>query len=308
MNEVFRVPRERRRPRARAKRLLWRASHAVALGGLYGGRIREQWLRVERRAMPLPRLGAGWAGATLVHISDLHASPIVRSRYLHQCIERVNGLRPDFVAVTGDFITGPRTYARRVADVLAELSPRVATVACLGNHDYGILTPRGLGSNRSLADYTAERIARADVFVMQNETRTFRRRGAALQFVGLEDYWSGRFDLERAFDTLRPGVPTIALCHNPDVAVRVAARGADWVLAGHTHGAGPQELYRLHDRLWRTREAFFTAGEYVLPSGARLYVNRGLSYGRRVLLNARPEITVFTLVPAGRPPGNGEAG
>jgi predicted MPP superfamily phosphohydrolase len=37
------------------------------------------------------------------------------------------------------------------------------------------------------------------------------------------------------------------------------------------------------------------AGEYELPSGGRLYINRGLGYLQRVRFNARPEITVFTL-------------
>ena len=41
----------------------------------------------------------------------------------------------------------------------------------------------------------------------------------------------------------------------------------------------------------------YTAGEFDLFDGRRLYINRGLGYLKRIRFNARPEITVFTLRP-----------
>ncbi len=293
MNEVLRTPEHRWPKRAFFKHLVWTAARSCALSGLYGWTLGDHWLRIERCAMPLRNLGAGFRGATIAHISDLHCSPIVREKYLRQCVEAVNRLDVDFVAITGDFIIGPRHYARRVAGVLRGLTPKVATIACLGNHDYGLFHPNGLGGIRGLSDYTAHQLGLADVFVMLNESRTFRRNGAKLQFVGVEDYWSRRYDPHLAFEIAHREVPTVALCHNPRAAEQVAKCGAEWVLAGHTHGADP--VNRLHRFIWRPGRENFSAGSYRLPDGGNLYVNRGISYGRRLNLNARPEITLFTL-------------
>jgi hypothetical protein len=292
MNEIL-VPSLQKPKRAFLKRLIWTAAHKCALGGLCAWRFEKNWLRIERREMSLPGLGDGFAGASLAHVSDLHCSPIVRERYLHQCVNAINALDADFVAITGDFITGSRSYARRVARILRELSPRIAVLACLGNHDYGIFHPRGLGGTRELAEGLANELAAADIFVMMNEPRTFRRGDDCIQFVGVEDFWSPLYNPHLAFDLALPHLPTIALCHNPDAAMELAGHGADWILAGHTHGSPlPPNL------LMPATNRHFSAGQYELGEGQYLYVNRGLGYGRRRKLDSRPEITLFTLAPA----------
>lgn len=275
------------------KRLLWKAATPVALGGLYAWRIEDHWIRVERRNMPIANLGGGFEGCTIAQISDLHSSPIVLDRYLTQCIEHVNRLGPDFVVITGDMILGARAHARKVSRILANLSPGIATVACLGNHDYGIFHPRGRGGLSGLADYVTQELALSNIFVLRNQRRVFHRDGSAIQFVGVEDFWSGRYDPCLAFEEAQT-LPTIGLCHNPDGAWHMAYWGADWVLAGHTHGSDKTDT-KIRDFFMPTAYKDFLAGEYSLGGGRYLYVNRGLSYARRMNLNARPEITLFTL-------------
>lgn len=295
MNEVVLPPETERWPtKAFFKRMLWTAAGACALGGLYAWRFEDHWVRIERHEIHLPGLGKEFCGATIAHISDLHRSPVVLARYLRRCVDLVNSLEVDFVAITGDFITGPRHYARCVARVLARLDPKIATVACLGNHDYGIFHPRGLGPTRGLGQYVSDRLAHADMFVMLNEMRTFRRGNSAIQFVGLEDYWTDRFDPALAFELADPALPTIALCHNPDAAVSLARHGADWVLAGHTHGMQLKGT-KLGSLVFPVNHKQFAAGRYEICDGKGLYVNRGIGYGRRINLNYRPEVALFTL-------------
>ena len=124
---------------------------------------------------------------------------------------------------------------------------------------------------------------------MMNETRVFRRGQSAIQFVGLEDYWTPRYDPVMAFEMAHRHLPTVALCHNPDPAMDLARLGADWVLAGHTHGSP------LAARMMKSENDQFVAGRYDLGKNRYLYVTRGLGYGRRVNINPRPEITIFTL-------------
>lgn len=295
MNEILLPPQLEIWPRkAFLKRLVWTAAGACALGGLYAWRFGDHWVRIEPRDMPLPNLGANLRGKTLAQISDLHCSPIVMERYLRQCVDLLNSLEVDFVAITGDFITGRWCYARRIARILRTLNPKIATLACLGNHDYGVFHPNGFGGIHGMSEYVAERLSHADIFIMLNESRTFRCGSAAIQFVGVEDYWASQFDPHLAFETVDRDLPTVALCHNPDAAISLARCGADWVLSGHTHGTARGET-KLGDLVMPTNHKRFAAGQYDLGGGKRLYVNRGLGYARRISLNARPEITLFTL-------------
>lgn len=275
------------------KKLFWTAASSCALGGLYAWKLEDHWLRIEQQDMPLCGLASGLSGAKLAHISDLHSSAIVLEKYLRQCVEAINALEVDFVAITGDFISGSWRHARRVAKTLKGLRPRVATVACLGNHDYGIYHPRGRGPKPGLAEHLADELTHADIFVMLNESRTFFRNGAALEFVGVEDYWSPRYNPYLAFEMSTSAAPVVALCHNPDAALQLASCGAQWVLAGHTHGSTKSEI--VSSVVIPSAQKHFIGGRYDLGEDHWLYVNRGLAYARRTNVNTRPEITVFTL-------------
>lgn len=276
----------------RLKRGFWSLASSVSLGGLYGGRICPTWIRFTHLEMPLPRLPHAFVGKKLVHISDLHCSPLVLGRYLKQLLDQVAAQEPDFLAVTGDLITGGTFYARRVAKLLGDLPVSVAKVACLGNHDYGIYLPSGRGRMRQLDGYLHRRLFEQGVHLLRNQHAIFKIGDDAIQFVGVEDLWSGQHNPDAAFAEAHD-LPTIGLAHNPDNAHELAARGASWVLAGHTHGNRMGDS-ALRDAVMQGESKLYAGGYYPLPNG-RLYVNRGLSYARRLNLNRRPEITVFRL-------------
>ncbi len=295
MNDLLfaQPPQVPRRRFYRLKRAFWSLASTVSLGGLYAGHLCPTWVRVDRLEMPLEGLAEPFVGRKLVHISDLHCSPVVVTPYLRQVLAQVAAEKPDVLVITGDLITGGTAYARRVAGLLAAVPAKVARVACLGNHDYGIYHPSGRGHMRQLSDYLTDQLHHAGVQVLRNRSLTIHLDGHALQVVGVEDAWSGRYDPETAFADARADLPTIGLAHNPDCARDLADRGAHWILAGHTHGnQGGQSALR--DAVMPEESETYAGGYYPLD-GAHLYVNRGLSYARRFNLNKRPEITVFTL-------------
>ena len=279
------------------ERLLWSAAKNLSLTGLFATPWEEGYIRTTCRRMDLPELGRGLWNARIVHISDLHCGLQVRPAYLRRCVEWINRLEPDFVVITGDFITdAPRYFARQAAQALKELAPAVATLAVLGNHDYGIWNPCGLGGTPGLGKYVAEQLTAAGVTVLDNASATFARNGSAIQFVGVADLWAD-YDAPKAFGRALEGVPAVALVHNPDVAEELAQRGADWVLAGHTHGKStPKTL--LHRALFPVEKTDFIQGHYWLPGGQSVYVNAGLAgTSRRLQPNHLPEITLFELLP-----------
>ena len=276
--------------------MVWKAANAVALNGLFVWKFEDHWIRVERKPMPLLGLGKGFEGRTIAHISDLHLSPIVRERYLMRFVEAINKLRVDFVAITGDLVTGNRRAVRKVVRVIQQFRPRIAVLACLGNHDYGVWHPE-LGDKPGLADYLSQKLLDGGVRVMNNGSHTFRRKGDILQFVGVEDLWTRHYDPHEAFLEIDRALPVVALVHNPDAAPQLASLGAHWVLSGHTHGKDTRDK-PFRRAMLPSEHRHFVAGEYPLGVDRFLYVNRGIGYSQRHRAHDRPEITLFTLCAA----------
>jgi predicted MPP superfamily phosphohydrolase len=159
-------------------------------------------------------------------------------------------------------------------------------VGILGNHDYG---PRW--ADVTIADPLAARLADIGVRVLRNE----RIDVAGLQLIGMDEAWARRFDPRTALAGYDPARAALALSHNPDTVDHQGWGGyRGWILAGHTHG-GQCKAPFFDPPFLPVKNPRYTAGEFDLGDGRRLYINRGLGYHRRVRFNVRPEITAFTL-------------
>jgi len=286
-NEISRASAPRRRISRR--RFLLGAAAAPVLAGLYAWRIEPHWLELVRRDLPVANLPAALHGKTLVQLSDLHIGPQVDDDYLGETFLRVADLRPDIVVHTGDLITyhGPDVLdqARR----LLEIFPlgALGTFAILGNHDYG-----RKWTNRSLADNVAGLLAEAGCTVLRNQVAEV----GGLALVGLDDLWSGNFHVALPLSRLDAAQPAVVLCHNPDACDLPGwGRHRGWILAGHTHGGQCKPPF-LPPPIQAVENRRYTAGEFELTGGRRLYINRGVGHLLPVRFNVRPEVTVFRLV------------
>ncbi len=233
--------------------------------------------------------------SSIAQLSDLHVGPQVSDDYVVRSFDRLRALNPDIVVMTGDFIThrrsrGEAQYAQ-LRDVLAHLPHgRLATIAILGNHDYG----RGWGDPAVAAKVVAE-AERAGVRVLRNEVQSVQ----GLDFVGVDDLWARRGDPVTALRA-RASDAAIVLVHNPDAAdVQSWPAFRGWMLAGHTHGGQCKPPF-LPPPLLPVKNRRYVAGEVSVDSDRTLYISRGVGHLIRARFNVRPEITMFTLRPASR--------
>jgi predicted MPP superfamily phosphohydrolase len=244
---------------------------------------------VVRRDLPIADLPSALEGRTLVQLSDLHIGPEVDDHYIVHWFDRVREMAPDLVVFTGDFMTCKADeQIDHAADVLRHVPHgRLGTAAILGNHDYG----RGYG-NRLVAERMAEVLGDLGVRVLRNE----RVEIAGLSILGIEDLWCPLFrDHWKLWPDFSADRPSLVLCHNPDTVDKPIWQGyRGWILAGHTHG-GQCRIPFYGAPVVPVENKQYVAGEYDVGAGRRLYINRGLGHLLPLRLNARPEVTVFTL-------------
>ena len=265
------------------------AAAAVGLVG-YTWQVEPHWVQVVQRDMPVRALPEALAGRRLVQLSDLHIGPQVDDEYLIDAFARAKALDPDIVVITGDFLTyvpsrGDAQFEQLRRVLLSLPRGRLATVAILGNHDYGVHWVQAHIGRRVMSE-----VERAGADVLRNSVKNV----AGLDIVGVSDLWAGlaRPDVALA---QRSSDAAIVLCHNPDTLDGLPWSGyRGWVLAGHTHGGQCKPPF-LPPPLLPVRNRRYSAGEIPIGDGRRLYINRGLGHLTEVRFNVRPEITLFTL-------------
>jgi hypothetical protein len=277
--EYLQNPEWRRQHRWR--RAIWRTMSRLGMTGMHG--------------LPMKNLDPAFDGLKLVQISDLHYSPVVWRRYIIQYIEWVNEIAPDIVVVTGDLITGGYRYAHRIATILSHLNAPRGVICTFGNHDYSIYGKTAPAEGRRRADYLEKCLQQRGLTVLRNETLLIKDVNAAhpLAIVGLDDEWSGAIDAESAFYGLDPKLPIVCLNHNPANCLELMEFPWQWMLSGHTHGRQVATT-KFGQKFYPHRFRHYVHGYYSVRD-RHLYVNRGLSYGKRILDWNRPEITVFKL-------------
>jgi predicted MPP superfamily phosphohydrolase len=274
--------------RRQALRVLAAGGSSVLVVGLYTWRVEPHWLEFTYRPLPIAGLPPELEGRTLAQISDVHVGPRVDDGYLIDSFRRVQELGPDFVAVTGDWISysSPRQF-EQLRRVLVHLPHgRLGTVGILGNHDYGFHWEMP-----EVAEQVTGIAQAAGVTLLRNESV----RIAGLQFIGLDDFWGPRFNPAGILAQGAGDPSTIVLSHNPDTAdCPVWGSYQGWILAGHTHGGQCKPPF-LPPPVLPVKNKRYIAGEFTLSANRHMYISRGVGHLLRVRFNARPEIPIFRL-------------
>jgi uncharacterized protein len=260
---------------------------AAAGVGLYTWRIEPHRLELVRRQLAIRNLPSSLVSRTLVQISDVHVGTRVSDDYVLATFRKIVDLQPDIVVFTGDFMS----YHDRVFEQLPMLyrhfpKGRMATLAILGNHDYG---PNW--AHPEIAARVVDTIHPFGITVLRNQIAEVE----GLQVAGLDDLWAKQFDPAQVIARLESRRAAIVLSHNPDT-VDLPGWGdyEGWILAGHTHGGQCKPPF-LPPPLLPVRNRRYTAGEFALTGGRRLYISRGVGHLLQVRFNVRPEVTAFEL-------------
>jgi len=286
------------RKQHRWRKAIWRNLARVGLIGIHALPMNRRWVDIHRRRMRFGNLDPAMNGFKIVQISDLHYSPVVWQRYLIQYLNWVNDLKPDAVVVTGDLITGGYRFAHRIATILQHLKAPHGVICTLGNHDYSIYGKSSPTEGERRADYLEKCLKDRGLICLRNEVIRLKRKEAerGITIVGLDDEWSGHLDANAAWRDVDENETIVCLNHNPANVKELLPYPWQWMLSGHTHGR-QLATSKFGKKFYPKKYRHYTHGHYTVE-GRDLYVNRGLSYGQRILDWCRPEITVFRAEPA----------
>ncbi len=264
---------------------------AAALGTLGFAAYEPYELALTTIDIRLPRFSPAFEGFRLVQISDLHFGEYIREEHVAAVVDRVNGLNPDLVVITGDFVTVRHGGARRrnaaalqiwpCALILKQIRARHGVVATLGNHDF-----------ETDPHLITEALKENGIAVLRNEARPIEVHGARFWLAGLDDAILGSADPARALHGVPRDEPVVLAVHEPDFADAVVKYGVDLQVSGHSHGG--------QVRLPLIGATFLPPMARKYPIGLRslgplqLYTNRGIGVvGLPVRFLCPPEVTLF---------------
>jgi len=231
----------------------------------------------------------------IAHLTDLHVGRVTPERIQRAAVELTNLQEPDLVALTGDFVCHSQLYLDQLEAVVEAFDAPV--VAVLGNHDYW-----------SGADGVRQALRRGGAEILDNANTVISLRHQRLQFVGLDDAYTGHASREKAIKGLRRDLPTLALSHIAEEADGLWDAGVPFVLSGHTH-AGQVTLARLHEiAVGRLAGHKYVHGLYGSRTegrgkGGAVYVGAGIGAAvmpLRLGERGQREVTIFEL---GHEPG-----
>ncbi len=245
-------------------------------------------LVLSRVTVPLSKLAPGMSGLRIVQISDLHIGDRIGEAFLRRVVDRVNALRPDVVAITGDLVDGPPDVVERLLRPLADLEAPHGVYFVTGNHEYY------WGGRESV-----RMVEQLGLTVLHNEHRVVEREGGRLVIGGMPDLHGGRFLAdhqsrpELVFAGAPEGVPRVLLAHQPKAVTGAAPHGVDLQLSGHTHGG---QIFPFH-LFVRLQQPVVQGLRKLL--GVWVYAHRGTGFwGPPMRLFSTPEIAEITLTPA----------
>lgn len=241
---------------------------------------------VRKVEIPLNNLPAEFDGFKIVQISDLHVGPTIGHDYTQNVVNIANDLKPDLIALTGDFVDGT------VEDLMGDLAPIRQLCAThgsffvTGNHEYYWNATAWMAAFRTLG-----------ANVLANEHRLIKHNGADILLAGITDYsMRGRGGSVHASDPVKalegapPNLVKILLAHQPASYQAAHEAGFDLQLSGHTH-AGQYFPFNFFIRFFQRFYKGLNRYE-----GMWIYVNSGTGYWGPPLRTGVPsEITLITL-------------
>ena len=263
----------------------------------YGSLIERNCFRIKEITIKTTDLPESFDGYRIVHISDIHARSFNgRENHLQRAMDKINELKPDMVAFTGDLITMTPDELENHTHALGSLKARDGIFSVLGNHDYSMYSDAGPEARQKHMETLISAKEALGWNLLMDENRIIRRGADSIALIGVQNtspsrHFPSKGNLTRASKGTE-GMFRILLSHDPmHWEAEILGQNYPLTLSGHTHamqfsflGWSPSSL------MFKQFRGLYTRGDQ------SLHVNPGL--GETIFparIGVRPEITLLTL-------------
>jgi predicted MPP superfamily phosphohydrolase len=260
----------------------------AALGGALGVAypfIEAKWLGVNRVTLTVRNLPAAFKGKTVAFLTDLHHGPYVPLPFIRHAVDMANALKPDLIALGGDYPHRGLAYVAPCIQELGRLRAPLGVYAVLGNHDH----------YDGIQPHVSAELRRAGIPELTNRGQWIEADGARLWLCGVGDYWQDTQNLPAALGCSTMSDAVILLSHNPDYVEEIHDPRVGLVLAGHTHG-GQVDLPIIGAPVVPSIYGQKYVHGLVQGPVAQVFVSRGIgTITPPVRLFCKPEVVLATL-------------
>ena len=275
----------------------------LTLLGMYEAR---RFPDINQYTIEVEGLPPSFDGMRLVHLSDLHCSPIAQREHVRKIVAAINALNPDMVCVTGDLVDGSPMTRLRDLEPLADIRAKWGVFGCTGNHEfyscYDVWRPffmalglQMLDNAHAIVTNGTDQLVIGGVIDPAGATKPMIvQMGEDAQAGGMLSIRNWPLpDVAMAFSNAPPDTFRILLAHRPINLAEHARQGVKLQLSGHTHGAAIWGLFWLPVAIMND---FHVKGFY-RDEGIVLHVSTGAGQwiGYPMRLGVPPEITLLTL-------------
>ncbi len=222
---------------------------------------------------------------SIVQLSDIHIGGLIDQEFIKNLVQRVNGLNPDIVVITGDLVDTSIKYAKDALDELKNLKSTYGTYFIVGNHEY-------FHGVESIIKY----VNKLNIKTLENENVYIGEKAEGFYLAGIYDVIGNRInafkpDIKKALEETSNS-PIVLLAHQPRF-INELNQKVDLVLSGHTHG-GQIAPFNLLVKLQQP----YIKGLHQHNEDTQIYVNKGTGFwGPPMRLGASSEITNIKLIP-----------
>lgn len=264
----------------------------IAIGAIYYIYIKFDDFKVKRYKIKIKSLKKP---ISFIFLSDYHAGVEyfgATKEKTQRVVKAINNLHPDLVIFGGDFITHDLVPERLEDFKNIECKSKIGV---LGNHDiYDKVSHNYKKKPTELINF----LKTLDIEIFINEGKLFKLNNERIFFGGINDLYSKKFNIDKAFEHCPDNAVRILLAHNPDIIDFIQENDfIDLILSGHNHsGQVYFEPFGIHLPV-PGKYQHLTRGLFKVVGKTQLFVSQGIGYsGTRIRVGTESEICYITLV------------
>ena len=230
----------------------------------------------------------------VVQISDNHLGFMNTERMFSRIVRKIQGVNPDILLITGDFLENELSYAQKkdIGRALRELDLKYGIWAVTGNHEFIGGIDKSIDYKNSLGIVTLRdsSVIIDDKFLLIGQEDSTAGRFGDFKPLTLNEILEQRVDEYRTVKELSKEKLTILMTHQISNHTKYENKNFDLVLSGHTHGG------QFFPWNFVVKRMFDIVYGLVKRGDTYFYVSSGTGYwGPPIRLGTRSEIVVFDI-------------